>query len=180
MKTSIFAGIIAAAGVALSTLVGARDANAFCSVCPAALERPTPRSGFWADPDRAGSSMTLENQNGTWGGVYYGYDTHGAATWYTFSGVPERAQQGVAYWTLDAPAAIRQRQLHRLRRAGADASGVERQAGAGCRAAQSHPLSRRWRGNAHDAAAGVGNGDAALVSDGAGGAFTDDRHAIAG
>ena len=61
-----------------------------------------PRSGFWIDPDRAGSSLTLENQNGTWAGVYYGYDAEGKATWYLFSGVPERAEQGTAYWTLSA------------------------------------------------------------------------------
>ncbi|MCK9540141.1 hypothetical protein [Dokdonella sp.] len=74
----------------------------FCTVCPAAAERPSPRSGFWYDVDRPGSSMTLENQGGTWAGVYYGYDDSGAATWYLYSGVPERAAEGTGYWKLEA------------------------------------------------------------------------------
>jgi hypothetical protein len=74
----------------------------FCTVCPAAAERPTPRSGFWYDVDRPGSSMTLENQGGIWAGVYYGYDEAGAATWYLYSGIPERAVEGTGYWTLES------------------------------------------------------------------------------
>jgi hypothetical protein len=74
----------------------------FCTVCPAAAERPTPRSGFWYDVDRPGSSMTLENQGGIWAGVYYGYDEAGDATWYLYSGIPERAVEGTGYWTLES------------------------------------------------------------------------------
>ena len=106
---TIAPGFFALGALALATLALPFTASAeemppspFCTVCPAAAERPTPRSGFWHDVDRPGSSMTLENQGGIWAGVYYGYDEAGTATWYLYSGIPEHAAEGTGYWTLDA------------------------------------------------------------------------------
>ena len=73
-----------------------------CDGCPTSQERPQPRGGFWYDPARSGSGMTLDVQNGVLAGAYYGYDAQGRPTWYLFSGALQPAEQPAGYWTLSA------------------------------------------------------------------------------
>ena len=75
-----------------------------CEGCPtSATERPTPRPGMWWDPQRSGTGMNMEVQNGVLVGTWHGFDETGAPIWYQFSGALEPIDESdTGYWTLEA------------------------------------------------------------------------------
>lgn len=73
-----------------------------CEGCFESTELPYPRSGFWFDPERSGSGFTIQVENGVLAGAYYGYESDGARTWYTFSGKLLRSEEKGVYWQLEA------------------------------------------------------------------------------
>src|SRR5690606_39169025 len=75
-----------------------------CEGCPtSATERPTPRPGMWWDPQRSGTGMNMEVQNGVLVGTWHGFDETGAPIWYQFSGALEPIEESdTGYWTLEA------------------------------------------------------------------------------
>ncbi|THD12418.1 hypothetical protein B1808_13100 [Pseudofulvimonas gallinarii] len=58
---------------------------------------------MWWDPQRSGTGMNMEVQNGVLVGTWHGFDETGAPIWYQFSGALEPiAESDTGYWTLEA------------------------------------------------------------------------------
>ncbi len=75
-----------------------------CEGCPVSeTERPYPRTGMWFDPERDGSGINLEVQNGVAFGLFFSYTEDGDPVWYEFSGRLRPVEDGgEGYWTLSS------------------------------------------------------------------------------
>ncbi|HSH26496.1 MAG TPA: hypothetical protein VK972_01805 [Wenzhouxiangella sp.] len=89
----------------LTTSVLADDDGPFAPPCPNCPEYntrpPYPHTGLWYNPQRSGTGINIDVQNGIMAAVYYGYREDGEPIWYVFSGELERSQAEDAYWELE-------------------------------------------------------------------------------
>src|SRR5690554_5018235 len=74
-----------------------------CPNCPEYISPPPyPHTGLWHNPQRSGTGINIDVQNGTMTAVYYGYRDDGSAVWYLTSGKLVQSDQQDVYWTLEA------------------------------------------------------------------------------
>ena len=73
-----------------------------CVNCEQYQARTEPNNGLWYNPDQSGTGYSIEVQNGTVFGVYYGYDSETKPTWLTFQGDLILSDDPEIMWTLDA------------------------------------------------------------------------------
>ncbi len=73
-----------------------------CPICPEYLTPPYPHSGLWHNPQRSGTGINIDVQNGTMTAVYYGYRDDGSSVWYLASGKLVQSDQQDVYWSLEA------------------------------------------------------------------------------
>ncbi|QOC21322.1 hypothetical protein IC757_09665 [Wenzhouxiangella sp. AB-CW3] len=73
-----------------------------CPGCPEFKKPPYPKSGLWFDPERSGTGINIDVQNGIMAAVYYGYREDGEPVWYTFSGKLEKSEGDNSYRELEA------------------------------------------------------------------------------
>jgi len=72
-----------------------------CVDCEQFTTRTEPFNGTWYNPDQSGTGFSIDVQNGTLFGVYYGYDEQGKAIWLTFVGDLVPSDEPNVMWTVD-------------------------------------------------------------------------------
>ena len=100
MKILLF-GIV----LILSSAALAEGTGPFAPQCPGCPEfdiRPFPHTGLWIDPERPGTGINIDVQDGIMAAFYYGYRDDGSPIWYVFSGHLEESDADDAYWELEA------------------------------------------------------------------------------
>jgi hypothetical protein len=83
----------------------AEDTGPFAPPCPGCPEfdiRPYPHTGLWIDPERPGTGINVDVQDGLMAAFYYGYRDDGSPIWYVFSGHLQKSDAEDAYWELEA------------------------------------------------------------------------------
>ena len=68
-----------------------------CTDCGALAHFSEPASGLWFNPDRPGSGMAVQMQNGLLLGTVYTFLEGGEPVWYTFAARPEPMQDAALY-----------------------------------------------------------------------------------
>jgi hypothetical protein len=95
-------------GIFLITLVPAalaEDTGPFappCTGCPEFDISPYPHTGLWIDPERPGTGINVDVQDGLMAAFYYGYRDDGSPIWYIFSGHLQKSDAEDTYWELEA------------------------------------------------------------------------------
>lgn len=75
-----------------------------CDSCDETAHFSAPKSGFWYNPARPGSGISIDIQDGLLLGAVYAYNLDGSAQWHTFHGRLEN--QGKAPFALGLTAAL--------------------------------------------------------------------------
>ena len=73
-----------------------------CVDCEQYTARTEPHNGMWYNQDQTAQGFSIDVQNGTLFGVYYGYDQSGNAIWQTFTGELVPATEVGVMWVVDA------------------------------------------------------------------------------
>lgn len=73
-----------------------------CIDCENFTQRTEPFNGTWYNPEQSGTGFSVDVQNGTLFGVYYGYDEQGKQLWLTFVADLVPSDQPNIMWTIDA------------------------------------------------------------------------------
>lgn len=99
MKTVFaFAGLLAAS----LAMADSGPAIPPCLVCPEFTRPPFPHTGHWHNPERPGTGINIDMQNGIMVAMYYGYREDGTSVWLLASGELRQPETGDAYWELEA------------------------------------------------------------------------------
>lgn len=72
-----------------------------CLGCPQFTRPPYPHTGLWFNPERPGTGINIDVQNGIMSAIYYGYREDGSAVWLLASGRLELAEASDVYWELE-------------------------------------------------------------------------------
>jgi len=101
-----FLSLTLALALLLTTALASDDDGPFAPPCPDCPEYntrpPYPHTGLWYNPQRSGTGINIDMQNGIMAAVYYGYREDGEPIWYIFSGELQRSAAEDAYWELEA------------------------------------------------------------------------------
>lgn len=73
-----------------------------CEGCPQFVRPPYPQSGHWHNPDRPGSGINIDSQNGFLSAMYYGYREDGTSVWLLATGYLVQSEADEVYWELHA------------------------------------------------------------------------------
>ncbi len=89
----------------LTAVVAMAESGPFvpsCTDCPEFVNPPYPQAALWYNPQRPGTGINIDVQNGILAAMYYGYRDDGSAIWYQFSGHLARSESDDVYWELEA------------------------------------------------------------------------------
>jgi len=72
-----------------------------CTDCPQFTTPPYPHTGLWFNPQRPGTGINIDVQNGVMTAMYYGYREDGSSVWFLASGELQKSEADDAYWELE-------------------------------------------------------------------------------
>jgi hypothetical protein len=73
-----------------------------CPACDEIQSLNSPKNTIWWNPEQSGVGLSIEVQDDRVFGIYYGYDTEGQSTWYTFVGDLIRTTSLSSAWEVNA------------------------------------------------------------------------------
>jgi len=73
-----------------------------CTDCPQFTRPPLPHTGHWQNPERPGTGINIDVQNGIMAAMYYGYREDGTSVWLLASGQLQPSDADDVYWELEA------------------------------------------------------------------------------
>lgn len=73
-----------------------------CPACDIIQSHSLPKNTIWWNPDQSGVGINIDIQGDRVFGIYYGYDSQGQSTWYTFVGDLIASTDAQSAWEVNA------------------------------------------------------------------------------